>query len=415
MTWSLRMGTKWSWGMSLSSAHSSADRCSLLEHPAFREVQKQLEMGGDSNGGLAKVALHILKRNLMVSRQILFLKNASTPACYTRLQEPPYKELQELVLKGDVKIKGFTRKDREDIQATFKTLIRRAKVDKSDLDHIPFMKSRKKLFNLQRVLVGFYLIQGLDGGERRLPVEVVGELGRVLASGGGSYSLEEDRAILAWVGEHGARDWAQLAARLGRNYKSAGSGLQQRHHLLRDRLGAKKAGTTAFEDLAILTTEVLKENPNILCEMIPTNVDWDRPSNILNWRKKNTYETFRSRIHPLLRRYIAGTLEVDVRPLLLETLKREGWVRSPEIDFDWMARQEGFQGHTACSLERLFHGMKKCTTKAFGLSSTLDVTLKHLEDYWASSSRREKNSRELERERVIIEAYKQVMKPVKTL
>jgi len=407
------MGIKWPQDLSLSSAHTSAGRCSILEHPAFQEVQKQLESGGDSHGELAKVATHILERNLSVNRQILFLKNASTPACYTRLQEPSYKELQQLILKGDVKIRGFSRKDCEDIQATFKTLLRKAKVDQGALQHLLVMKSRKKLFNLQRVLVGFYLIQGLDDGGKRLPVEVVSELGRSFSSGGGVYSREEDLAILAWVEERGSRDWASLATSLGRNYRSASSGLQQRHQVLRDRLDAKKSGTTGFEDLAILTKEVLRENPNILGEMIPSEIDWDRPSSLLNWRKKKTYETFRSQIHPLLRRFIAGTLEEDVRPLLLKTLKREGWVRSPEIDFDWMARQEGFKGHTAYSLERLYHGMKQSTAKAFGLSSTVEVTLQHLEDYWATSNRREKNSRETERERVMIEAYTEVMKTIK--
>jgi len=43
----------------------------------------------------------------------------------------------------------------------------------------------------------------------------------------------------------------------------------------------------------------------------------------------------------------------------------------------------------------------------------VEVTLQHLEDYWATSSRREKNSRETERERVIIEAYTEVMKAIK--
>ena len=63
-------------------------------------------------------------------------------------------------------------------------------------------------FMFKRQLVGFYLM--------RYPVEALNRLASILYSG--NFTKEEDKAILAWVEEHGPNNWTSLAGSLGRNY-----------------------------------------------------------------------------------------------------------------------------------------------------------------------------------------------------
>ena len=79
---------------------------------------------------------------------------------------------------------------------------------------------------MQRQLVGFFLLQDLPDDERRLPIEVYGRLAVLLQSG--SFSEEEDKAILAWVDKHGLTKWNILARTLGRCYAQAGCAVKSR-------------------------------------------------------------------------------------------------------------------------------------------------------------------------------------------
>ena len=60
---------------------------------------------------------------------------------------------------------------------------------------------------------------GMKDGDRRLPMQVYNKLAVLLYSG--SFTEEEDAAILAWVDKHGATRWAELARNLGRRYLQA--------------------------------------------------------------------------------------------------------------------------------------------------------------------------------------------------
>ena len=78
----------------------------------------------------------------------------------------------------------------------------------------------RKDFMMQRQLVGFYLMQDLPDWERRLPIEVYGRLAVLLQSG--TFTKEEDKAIMQWVDMYGLTKWNALARTLGRSYAQAG-------------------------------------------------------------------------------------------------------------------------------------------------------------------------------------------------
>merc|ERR1719319_1659478 len=97
-----------------------------------------------------------------------------------------------------------------------------------------------RTFMLQRQLVGFSLLQGLEDQDRRLPMEVYTKLAVYLFSG--TFTEEEDAAILAWVEEHGPTRWTDLARSLGRKYLKASAGVQERHRELTGRQEGQRRG-----------------------------------------------------------------------------------------------------------------------------------------------------------------------------
>ena len=88
-------------------------------------------------------------------------------------------------------------------------------------------------FMLKRQLAGFWLLQGMKDGDRRLPMEVYTKLAVVLYSG--SFTEEEDAAILAWVDKHGATRWAELARNLGRRSPFASISVWTRYEELKSK------------------------------------------------------------------------------------------------------------------------------------------------------------------------------------
>ena len=71
-------------------------------------------------------------------------------------------------------------------------------------------------FMFKRQLVGFYLMRGIKDSHLRFPVVALNRLASILYSG--NFTKEEDKAILAWMEEHGPNNWTSLAGSLGRNY-----------------------------------------------------------------------------------------------------------------------------------------------------------------------------------------------------
>ena len=145
-------------------------------------------------------------------------------------------KIREMEQNGAVKVGKLNIKDDKAIKRGFKALIDETAVDEAAFVNELFAENegvnrwRDKAFMLKRQLAGFYLMQGMKDGDRRLPMEVYTKLAVVLYSG--SFTEEEDAAILAWVDKHGASRWAELARNLGRRYLKAAQTVQTRYEEL---------------------------------------------------------------------------------------------------------------------------------------------------------------------------------------
>ena len=221
---------------------------------------------------------------------------------------------------------------------------------------------------------------------------------------------EEDEKILAWVKEHGPKDWTKLARSLGRKYAGAGPSVQQRYEELEGRLKGNRKGTYVFEENSCIFKEVLKQVPEAFEKRIEeSKINFKAIASRIGRSNRGLYYFYASTVHPTVMRYKAGTLEKDVRgDLIQEVKKKKNWIYSVDIEFDKVAAMPKFEGHNRTSLYKLYKTMMKCVTLRTGQKSVKEVTVEQMENYWRTSKRIGKKKKLLEKEKEIVEAYLEI-------
>jgi len=236
-------------------------------------------------------------------------------------------------------------------------------------------------------------------------VEVFGKLATLLFAG--RFSEEEDSSILAWVEEHGPKDWAKLGRSLGRHYPTAGANLHKRFTLLIQKQEKLERGPFSLADLALIIQLVLSEYPEAFekSSFPATHIALDDIALNVNRTSASVYRSLVNTIHPTVRRYKEGTLDQDIRESLIEEAKKMGWTYRTQIDFGILAAMPKFLGHTRASLDALWNSLMDCTSKKEPGLSRVEVTVDELEKYWKKSKRRKKSRDLLEREKCIVDSY----------
>lgn len=216
----------------LATDPQEVEMVSVLELPAYahlklklmqRENCQDLMDGKPSSRSpsphLDTACSHLLegRRGLVVPRDILHLPQALAMDCFTS-RKPQHAEVRRRVLEGSILTGGLARADQEAMVDMLEVLAAEAMVGVEELQRELFARNSEREFMLKRQLVGFFLLQELEGGERRVPVEAVAELrmATILAT----FTEEEDARMVAWVARRGAARWPELAKELGRDRKS---------------------------------------------------------------------------------------------------------------------------------------------------------------------------------------------------
>ena len=349
----------------------------FLDHKEYVMMKANLAANKDQLGPLDSAALHLLSNDQDVKIDFGILQlNALALDCHksTHQSQSGVKELME---KQNIKKGRYTIRDAEKIQSNFESLCTYANVESDALKEelFPKVKTSEREFLLKRQLVGFYLQQDLPSGGSRLPVEVFGKFATLLFAG--AFSEEEDSAILAWVDEHGPKDWSKLGRSLGRQYPTAGANVHKRYTLLIQKQEKLERGPFSLADVALITQLVLSECPvafekssfpvkDIALDGIALNV---------NRTSVSVYRCLVNTIHPTVRRYKEGTLDQDIRESLIEQAKNMGWTYRSQINFGLLAAKPEFIGHTRASLDALWNTLMDCASrKAPGLPR-IEVTV----------------------------------------
>ena len=392
---------------------SDVNMGSILEHHKYKEMKSVLSKRskkGFSLGPLDTASLFILSKGLSVNLELLSLDALALSSHHSPTNKG-YAEIREMKQRGSVKMGKLNKEDEAAILEQFNTLLAKTALDKEVLIKSLFATKNRgrgdntdKDFMLKRQLVGFWLLQGTKDSDRRLPMQVYTKLAALLFSG--SFTEEEDAAILTWVDKHGPTCWAELARSLGRRYLSAGPIVQNRYEELTGKAKGNRRGAFNSEELTVLIKEVLKRDQAAFEKPIEgNNPDFKTIASHMKRPRPVLNTVYGRLVHPTVRRLKLGALETDVRGSLIQQVKENNWKLSADIEFDKLARLPQFGGHNSISLQDMYHGMIMNVGKKLGKASRREVTVEQVEKWWIGSTRRSKRVDLLEKEQLILEAY----------
>ena len=319
---------------------------------------------------------------------------------------------------GKVKAGKFNKEDEAVIKERFKTLLAETRLDKDALMEELFAANKvsrnagDEEFLLKRQLAGFWLLQGMKDGDRRLPMEVYDKLAVLLYSG--DFTKEDDAIILDWVEKNGATRWAELARKLGRMYLRAGTTVKTRYEEMKGNAEGNRKGVFDSEEFSLLIGEVMKQDPEAFEKPLEeSELNFKNISQHMGRSRPRVWDVYACNVHPTVRRHMLGNLEKDVRGELIEQVKENGWKLGADIEFDKLARLPMFEGHNSCSLQRLyFNKLLVGTMSRLGEKSTREVTVNQVEEWWKNSTRTAKFARLIKEEEQIVEAYFRMKKQI---
>jgi len=377
---------------------------SILQHTEYSEMKALLQAEA-TLGPLDSASLHILHQDIQVNQRVLNL-NALAMNSWQAMGEN-YEGTKDLKRSKCIKLGSFSVSCDQGISRQYDLLADQAGFGKAELNKELFETNQHRKFLLQRQLVGFYLVQGLEDGHRRLPMEAVARLANLLFAR--AFTAEEDLTILAWVEEQGASGWAELARSLGRTYPSAGTMVKRRHKYLREQRSLT-TGAYSLEELEQMVELIVQQSQAALEDTkAKGEVDFNVIAAKMNRGWNSVFKCYTNSLLPVVRRHLASTLEEDVREAMIHQVRERGWRLVAEVDMSLLVDQEEFRGHTATSLAILYDSMLGNTMAKEKLKGKTLVTVEQVEEWWSSTHRRAKSNSLREKEEAIVEAYLRAM------
>ena len=355
---------------------------------------------------------------LPVNPTILNL-NALALFCHHK-QGATFQEFSRLKAEGVIKAGKWTVREDRVIAESFAALVEESGAGDQRALYLELQTKgchsatrESRDFVMKRQLVGFYLLQKLD--QRRLPVDVVVRLGKVLHDG--TFTAADDARILAWVAERGPRDWKELSTSLGRVGAYAVTVLVMRWTILKDRQEGKKSGRYSVEELEAIMDEVVGQDREAVeghyfkyrfsteKNRQGASVDWRAVAARVHRPVAAVQDVWRGRLLPTVLRHQAGTLDTDLKAELVEQMKAEGWELVSQVNFKQLAGREEFRGHTGNSLHRMYSCMLACIARRSPGRSKREVTVGEVEEWLGSTPRLAKSRVKEDTERAIVAAY----------
>jgi len=328
--------------------------CSILDYEVHQEIKKKLK----KNRMIDNMVDHVLTKNITVYKAAL---ERNTIVDLKHMRNIRRHKLPKHFDK-EITVGRFTKVEDSIILENLKELINDSNLIEEDAKAELFEKtSDDDDIGIKQNIVGYYLAQGL--GKVRLASNVFHRARLLLCLKTGQLSRAEDVLILQSALQ-GKKEWSKL----GREMRRTPEMLINRFELLSSPDNIKHGAYTMEEDQKILV-EVFRIKENVLDGDNLSKHDWEEIANKLQRYHFYLYNHWIGVLEPMLKRYHAGTLHVDVREVLINHMVEQGMDHVQDVDWNKLVKLDKFAGTTANFLQRKYNDLKKNTTKKYpGLS-----------------------------------------------
>merc|ERR1719470_400504 len=369
--------------------------CPIMNFAEHKTIQK--EVGQD--GPLDILVGHILGRDIKVQAVALQANISVFRESFTTIIQ---RSNLPKDLDPEIKVGKFTARDDEIILENWSLLYinTQSKLGLKESDAVKeIFETTEKDKGMRHNIVGYYLSQGLP--DIRLATIVFHRARVLLCARKGEFTTEEDKVILDFVEEEG-RKWSVLAKQLRR---STTRSVKARYDVLTKNY---QGGSYKLSEDKTILTEVFAVDRN--GKNIPAEA-WKKIGEKL---KRNPQYVQRHWLHtmlPLLTRYQAGTLNVDVRKVLLDHLVENNMNYTQDVDWKELAKLPKFAGTTSVHLSRQLSNMKESTRRISPELGPVQLTTGAIQS-WYRNSKRKGNTKKEEYQEELIAVYKKIINNV---
>ena len=223
-------------------------------------------------------------------------------------------------------------------------------------------------------VLGYYLAQGLP--DIRLATEVIHRAKMILCARKGEFTAEENKIILQFVESKGKK-WSTLAALLARTQPSV---IKKRYEIMTGDTRSVSFRYSVEEDKIILT-DVFSVNRSILKNGKIKIEDFKKIGEKLERPHFSVYQHWKAGLEPMLLRHHAGTLNVNVREVLVDYLVEQNHNFSQDIEWREMCKLPKFAGMTPRLLQAVFNSLKSNTSTKYPEKSKAELTAETVESF----------------------------------
>eukprot|EP00092_Neocalanus_flemingeri_P017344 GFUD01018759.1.p1 GENE.GFUD01018759.1~~GFUD01018759.1.p1 ORF type:complete len:433 (+),score=126.12 GFUD01018759.1:88-1386(+) len=366
--------------------------CSIMECEDHRTIKQEL----DTQSLTDILVGHILSQDIRVHKVSLDFN----PTIFReKLISLARKEFSKK-LSQQIKVGRFSIANDEIIRSNWNKLITEVNLKEEEVIKELFKHTVKdNVLGLKKNIVGYFLAQGL--ADVRLATDVYQRARVLICAKKGPFSPEEDQIILDFIEKEG-KNWARLSTLLGRTHRSGG--LKNRYEFLNYKTGRQSGYFTAREDETILI-EVFEVNKNILEDGNIAKKDWQQIGNKLQRPPATVTQHWKTQLEPMLKRYHAGTLSIDLREVLINHLVEHKLDYAQEVDWKKLVKLPKFAGTTPAYLQQMLGSMQICAGRMYPQLSQVELTTVIVQRYLNTKKRTNKQKKLIYQEE-LIEFYK---------
>ena len=362
----------------------------ILEAEEHQTIQKELD--SDSKVPTDRMVGHILAINIKVFKVALKNNVVVSKEGLGYIEKGFYFPKD---LNPEVKTGRYSAAEDSIIKFNWDKLTNDLKLTEEDAVEELFKNtSNDEDLGKKRNIIGYFLSQGLTN--IRLATEVYQRARTVRCGKKGGFTKEEDEAILQFVEKEGEQ-WTRLAIMLERTNR-----VRRRYEIL---INDYKNGEFAAMEDELILREVFAVDSDILIDGKITQDDWNKIAEKLQRKPERVRLRWLNQLEPILKRYQAGTLHIDVKDVMINHLLENNMNYAQEVDWKELAKLAKFAGNTPAYLSQMYSLLRSNTGLKYPELSEVQLNTEAVRRYRANIKTYSTSTTILEHQEMIVKFY----------